>query len=98
MKAPTTVVPQISAPSQNRQIGADRKAPCHSWPRVSRLAETPPCIHGSHTFRKSRGAQTAMKSRLAASFPKRLHRIADPSDPTGAAKLSQRREVQRIAR
>src|SRR5689334_21525438 len=98
MKAPSTVVPQISAPSQKRQIGADRKAPRHSWPSVSRLAETPPCIHGSHTFRKSRGAQTAMKSRLAVSFPKRLHRIADPSDSTGAVELSQLGEVQRIAR
>src|SRR4051812_35763086 len=97
MKAPSTVVLQISAPSQKRQIGAARKAPCQDWPRLCRLAETPPCIHGSQTFRKSRGADTAMKSRLTASFPNRLHLIADPSDSTGAVKLSERREVQRIA-
>ena len=41
----------------------------------SRLAEMLPCIHGSHTSRNARGANSAMKSRLAGSFPKRPHRM-----------------------
>src|SRR5215813_7189758 len=97
MKAPSTVAPQISAPSQKRQIGAARKACCHDPPSVSRLAETPPCIHGSHTLRKSRGANTAMKSLLAASFPNRLQRMAGALNSSRATKFPQSREIQRIA-
>ena len=75
MIAPTTVVPQISAPSQNRQTGAVRKACCHPSPSWWRLADMQACIHGSQASRKLRGVASAMKSRLAPSFPNRPHRM-----------------------
>src|SRR5262249_25130096 len=50
MKAPITLLPQMSAPSQNRQIGAVRNADCHLSPSAAREAEIPPCNHGSHTL------------------------------------------------
>ena len=76
MSAPTTVLPQISSPSQNRQIGAVRNAGCQFFPNSLREDEIALCSHGSHAARNSRGALTAMKSRLAGSLPKRLQCMA----------------------
>src|SRR5688572_18130643 len=83
MKAPSTVRPHSSLPSQKRQMGAVRKVCCQLSPSAWRLAESPPCIHGSHTPRNSRGALMAMKSRLVGSFPYRPHCIVALHIPWG---------------
>src|SRR5215813_2860405 len=76
MKAPITLLPQMSAPSLNRQIGAVRNAGCHRSQSAVREDDIAPCSHGSHALRNSRGAPMAMKSRLAGTLPYRLHCIA----------------------
>src|SRR6476661_9954116 len=96
MKAPATVVPpQTSAPSQKRQVGARRKISCQESPSATRLAERPPWSQPSHTLRKARGAETAMKSRFDGSLPKRPHGIG-ASDAGRAAEIPQGRQVERV--
>src|SRR5882724_8551244 len=75
MIAPTAVVPQIPAPSQNRQTGAVRKDRCQRSPSWWRLADSEDCTHGSQASRKLRGVASAMKSRLAPSLPNRPQRM-----------------------
>src|SRR5664279_8140 len=96
MIAPATVVPQIAAPSQKRQTGVVRNVCCHWSPSWWRLAESEACSQGSQASRKLRGVASAMKSRLALSFPNRPQRML-PSNPARTAEFPQGRKVERIA-
>src|SRR5262245_58691622 len=96
MIAPITVDPQMSDPSQKRQIGAVKNASCQRSLSSWRLADMAACIQASHFSSRPRGVNSAMKSRLAGSFPNSPQRMVRLNHARTCEGPQNRIHVQRI--